>query len=79
MILFSLHIYKGNKKMGIIKGKGTWEYKENREWVSIWHTHRAKSVELSIMIHILHAGILPLDASMKLVLLFCLPVTIQSM
>jgi hypothetical protein len=36
-----------------------------QEGVSIWHTCRAKSVELvrSIALHILHAGIFLLDAN----------------
>jgi hypothetical protein len=78
---FSLCIYKRNERMGIRKYRKSrkrgieWE-----EWVSVWHMHRAKSVELvrSIMLHILHAGNFPLDADMKSVLPFCLLVAIQS-
>jgi hypothetical protein len=41
------------------RGKGTLEYKVTGEWVSIWHTHRAKSVDSvgSVVIHVLYAGI----------------------
>jgi hypothetical protein len=75
MRLFSLSIYKGNEKMGIRnkdkRGKWYWDTKGMGEWV-----YRAGWI---IMIHILHAGNLLLDASIKSVLLFHLPVTIQSM
>jgi hypothetical protein len=82
---FSLHIYKGNERMGIRnkeKGnKGNWKQREWGEGVSVWHMHRAKSVESvgSVVLHILHAGIFLLDANMKSVLPFCSLVTIQSM
>jgi hypothetical protein len=48
--------------------------------VSVGHICRAKSVELgrSIVLNVLHAGIFLLDADLKLVLLFCSLVTIQS-
>jgi hypothetical protein len=51
------------------------------EWVSVWHTHRAKSVELvrSVVLNVLHAGIFLLDADMTSVPLFRSLVTIQSM
>jgi hypothetical protein len=48
--------------------------------VSVWHTHRAKSVESvgSIALHVLHAGIFLLDADMTSVLPFHSLVAIQS-
>jgi hypothetical protein len=78
---FSLHIYKGNEKIGIRKGEsdtGTQREQGNRY---LSGTHVAKSVESvrSIIIYVLHAGIFLLDANMKSVLLFHLLVAIQSM
>jgi hypothetical protein len=50
------------------------------ERVSVWHMHRAKSVESvgSVVLHVLHAGIFLLDADMESVLPFHLLVAIQS-
>jgi hypothetical protein len=54
---------------------------ETGGWVSVWHTHKAKSVESvgSVVLHILHAGILLLDADIKSVLPFHSLVAIPSM